>query len=1015
MGDSVDIPSVTGVGDCPRSFVSNLLDSVVSSSIADAPNSTLLSAHMNGNLEESDKYNNENTSLSGIGPRGSVMEKAGEKGSNCEQAVGNAWGGAAGEGFMKQNGKTSGAVVVERKEDRETVTMTAGLSAGVAAGAHTQTTVIKPVERDATFSANPDFVPSENIITRETIVHHTEERELELTAEVAEEEQEHEMEVDQMEQTTREYNHEPIAEEKSSPGEDVAMMENPNHSKRDMARERGLNKKTNNETTFHAGRKRKVHEIEPEVIEIRSDDEDDDLPVSIPNGVSESGETKAPGPDINITEKTDKDREFDGRVVNPDELGDKSVDMVLHSFAGRVELSAFCGHRIVAYVDGKELTGWVLDTDTPKEEGTKKADWKPGTDVNPKMPNEGGNAAPQRKDRPRKSSVPRRARRFPLVPTGPMMTGAGEEDYGKVRPALAAEVPARSVIVIGAGISGIAAARALVDRGFRVTVLESRGRMGGRIATDWSLGCPVDLGAMFIHGTHGNPLSVIAREAFLRTYAPKDVGTLIYAHGERVGQLLDKKMEAIWKAMLKKAGKIANGDVLKAIAKDIALGRLLNRLKENFKQECGPEENQLLSWHAANLELACGAGVMDLSAKHYDMDDLHGFMGSHRLVRDGYSSIVQALAENLEIRYDTSAALVHRNVPVHAETVGKKVDLTESNKSDDEESFSPIKENVERAAGPVRYLDGAKKKKRVDEADNIEVEMTTRKSVVRVITDLGEEFLAEDCIVTLPLGVLQNGDVSFVPQLPPWKQDAMHNIGFGLVNKVVLRFEEAFWFTPKQEGNHQSGKDEGPDQIGRVSEEHGVFTMFISLLKCVGVPVLVGITSGKFAEYIERKSDEEVVEMAMNALNQMYPNGRKRVLIGHAVTRWGSDVNARGSYSYARVGTTPDDYDKMAEPVGRVYFAGEATHRKHPATAHGAYMSGVREAARIISRSSLSRSQREKYNRELEMLQEPNTFGDGAESEEEVEGVVELGSSVMLGSEKKVRKKPKARRRRRSE
>lgn len=51
------------------------------------------------------------------------------------------------------------------------------------------------------------------------------------------------------------------------------------------------------------------------------------------------------------------------------------------------------------------------------------------------------------------------------------------------------------VVVIGSGISGLAAARNLSEASFNVTVLESRDRIGGRIHTDYSFGCPVDLGA----------------------------------------------------------------------------------------------------------------------------------------------------------------------------------------------------------------------------------------------------------------------------------------------------------------------------------------------------------------------------------------------------------------------------------------------------------------------------------------------------------------------------------------
>lgn len=51
------------------------------------------------------------------------------------------------------------------------------------------------------------------------------------------------------------------------------------------------------------------------------------------------------------------------------------------------------------------------------------------------------------------------------------------------------------VIVIGGGISGLAAARTLTDASFKVILLESRERLGGRIHTDFSFGCPVDMGA----------------------------------------------------------------------------------------------------------------------------------------------------------------------------------------------------------------------------------------------------------------------------------------------------------------------------------------------------------------------------------------------------------------------------------------------------------------------------------------------------------------------------------------
>src|SRR6266851_8879854 len=64
------------------------------------------------------------------------------------------------------------------------------------------------------------------------------------------------------------------------------------------------------------------------------------------------------------------------------------------------------------------------------------------------------------------------------------------------------------VVVIGAGMAGLVAARLLHDSGFVVTVLEARGRLGGRTWTDSSLGAPVDLGGSWVHGVEGNPLTL---------------------------------------------------------------------------------------------------------------------------------------------------------------------------------------------------------------------------------------------------------------------------------------------------------------------------------------------------------------------------------------------------------------------------------------------------------------------------------------------------------------------------
>jgi monoamine oxidase len=66
------------------------------------------------------------------------------------------------------------------------------------------------------------------------------------------------------------------------------------------------------------------------------------------------------------------------------------------------------------------------------------------------------------------------------------------------------------------------------------------------------------------------------------------------------------------------------------------------------------------------------------------------------------------------------------------------------------------------------------------------------------------------------------------------------------------------------------------------------------------------------------------------------------------ITRWKNEIYTRGSYSFAAVGTKASDFDTLARPQGRLYFAGEHTNGMYRGTAHGAYLSGQRAATELM-------------------------------------------------------------------
>lgn len=210
--------------------------------------------------------------------------------------------------------------------------------------------------------------------------------------------------------------------------------------------------------------------------------------------------------------------------------------------------------------------------------------------------------------------------------------------------------PARRVIVIGAGVAGIAAARELMALGHEVTVLEARDRIGGRVHTvhDWA-DTPLDLGASWIHGISGNPLTPLAEQAGAATSATSYDSSTTYVSPKLALRELDTSR---WRNLVRKAvGDAAEKNSGQSIEQAVMAALAGSRLSE-------AERADLAYYLSSSYEQEWGADSDELSASI--MDEGPGFPGGDVLFPEGYAGLLDFLAAGLPIRTGVSVSSITR-------------------------------------------------------------------------------------------------------------------------------------------------------------------------------------------------------------------------------------------------------------------------------------------------------------------------------------------------------------------
>jgi monoamine oxidase len=197
------------------------------------------------------------------------------------------------------------------------------------------------------------------------------------------------------------------------------------------------------------------------------------------------------------------------------------------------------------------------------------------------------------------------------------------------------------VVVVGAGIAGLAAARALADAGADVRVLEARPTIGGRIRTSraWP-DMPMDLGASWIHGVDGNPLTALADAAGApRVITRYDSGIALDAAGRELA--LDAALARAARQVTAARAAVEDG------ARDVSLAAAVEG-SSAWRAADARERRLMRHYVNSTIEQEYGGDWTETSAWHFDEDAAFG--GDDALFPQGYDRLVHYLAQGLDVR-----------------------------------------------------------------------------------------------------------------------------------------------------------------------------------------------------------------------------------------------------------------------------------------------------------------------------------------------------------------------------
>ena len=444
----------------------------------------------------------------------------------------------------------------------------------------------------------------------------------------------------------------------------------------------------------------------------------------------------------------------------------------------------------------------------------------------------------------------------------------------------------KSVIIIGAGMAGLAAAYEFQKAGWHPIVLEARSRVGGRVYSvrEFSNGLVAEGGAEFIDEDHTRMLSFA-----------KEFNLPLGKVGSWQGQSGD------WGAFEGKAGPLENASLWGVNLNDeylkiwIALSELGKQVHDPARPLASPQAKELDSKNAAEW----------IEAQHV-----------HPLARELFANHIRS-EYTCEPRVFSLLDLA-RNAALYYS---------------DRQSWQP----AYRVIGGNDLIPQAIAARLSDVRLNavvISIKVQAEEVVVKYKqVDSFHTVRASYAILAVPLTTARM--IDFDGTLSPTHQAMLNELSYGAVTKVMIEYRRRFWHDHNWNGRLNTDL---PivltwEATSHLEGERGILTAY---------------TGGRPGAQLSELSDDERIKTAVSVIEEIFPGSSGLIETARTIA-WVNEPFTRGSYMAYAPNEITTHWHTLFSPAGRLYFAGEhATVIQ--GYMEGAVESGQRAAKEIISK-----------------------------------------------------------------